>query len=229
MALLPAFGEMMIPVRVRLAVTLAFTAIVAPAAFPVILAALLDGTTFAVIASAEILVGLVLGLALRFMVMALQTAGTIAAQSTSLSQLLGGTIIDPQPAIGFVFVLAGLALATLLGLHVKIAAMFIMSYDLVQPGVGLPASDLSQWGVAIAAGAFRLAFLLAAPFVIASLVYNLALGVINRAMPQLMVAFVGAPAITFGALLLLALAAPLILTVWTQALDVRLTDPFGLP
>ncbi|MFC3118840.1 flagellar biosynthetic protein FliR [Jhaorihella thermophila] len=39
----------------------------------------------------------------------------------------------------------------------------------------------------------RLPFSLSAPFVIASLLYNLTLGAINRAMPQLMVTLVGAP------------------------------------
>ena len=72
---------------------------------------------------------------------------------------------------------------------------------------------------------FRFGLILAAPFVAVSLLYNLALGVINRAMPQLMVAFVGAPAITFAALLLLALTAPLILSVWVEAFQSRLSHP----
>ena len=75
--------------------------------------------------------------------------------------------------------------------------------------------------------AFALAFTLAAPFVITSLVYNLALGVINRAMPQLMVAFVGAPVITFGAVFLLFLSAPLILSVWNAEFLAFLANPVG--
>ncbi|MEM8699663.1 MAG: flagellar biosynthetic protein FliR, partial [Pseudomonadota bacterium] len=55
------------------------------------------------------------------------------------------------------------------------------------------------------------------------------LGAINRAMPQLMVAFVGAPAITAGGLALLALAAPLILTLWLDRLDQALAFPLGAP
>ena len=70
-----------------------------------------------------------------------------------------------------------------------------------------------------------LAFGLAMPFVIASLIYNLALGVINRAMPQLMVAFVGAPAITFAGLFLLFAGAPLILSVWSDALFAFMMNP----
>ena len=78
---------------------------------------------------------------------------------------------------------------------------------------------MSGWGLARIAEAFSLAFLLAAPFVIASFIYNLALGVINRAMPQLMVAFVGAPAITWGGLALLLVTAPVLLGVWVDRLN----------
>jgi len=70
-----------------------------------------------------------------------------------------------------------------------------------------------------------LAFLIAAPFVMASAIYNMALGVINRAMPQLMVAFVGAPVITFGGLFLLFVCAPLMLTTWADALEAFLVNP----
>jgi len=60
-----------------------------------------------------------------------------------------------------------------------------------------------------------------------SVLYNLALGVINKAMPQLMVAFVGAPVITLGAILLLFLAAPTMLGVWLSSLDHFMANPFG--
>jgi flagellar biosynthesis protein FliR len=84
---------------------------------------------------------------------------------------------------------------------------------------------LAQWGVGRVAHAFALAFVLAAPFVIGSCIYNLALGAINRAMPQLMVAFIGSPAITWGGLVLLMLAAPVMITVWLGAFQTYLTDP----
>jgi flagellar biosynthetic protein FliR len=77
------------------------------------------------------------------------------------------------------------------------------------------------------ARAFALAFSLAAPFVVASFLYNLALGAINRAMPQLMVAFVGAPVITAGGLVLLALALPALLGVWLAAFDEFLARPMA--
>ena len=63
-------------------------------------------------------------------------------------------------------------------------------------------------------------------FVIAALIYNVALGVINRAMPQLMVAMIGAPALTAGGLILLMLAAPAILSAWVRHLGGVLQMPF---
>lgn len=224
-SLLPAFGERSIPTRVKLGISVAFTLIILPATpAPIPSPGLLPMVRLIV---TEILVGVALGLGLRLFVLALQTAGSIAAQATSLSQILGGAAADPVPAMGYMLTLAGLTLAVLLGLHVHVAQFLILSYTLFPMGVAPAASDLSEWGVQRIARSFSLAFSLAMPFVIASLIYNLALGVINRAMPQLMVAFVGAPAITFAGLFLLFAGTPLILSVWADVLFSFIVNPVG--
>lgn len=227
MALLPAFGEQVIPLRVRLALALAFTLIVTPAVAPM-LAPLTDSAAgFLRALATETLAGLVLGIALRLLVIALQVAGTMAAQATSLAQFFGGAGADPQPAISQILMLAGLSLALMAGLHVRLAELLILSYRLLPAGQFPAPHVLAGWGVAHVAHVFALAFSLAAPFVIGALVYNMALGAINRAMPQLMVAFVGAPALTAGGLILLALVAPAALAVWHEAFAEFFQNPFG--
>ena len=223
LSLMPAFGEQSVPARVRLVVALSFTAIVTPAVAP----ALTPGPTAPAIA-AEVVAGLLIGIGLRLMVIALQIAGTIAAQAASLTQVFGGLSAEPQPAMGNLFVMAGLALAVMAGLHVKAAELLILSYDLLPPGRLPGPSDIADWGLDRVARAFALGFSLSAPFVIASVLYNAALGVINKAMPQLMVSFVGAPALTLGGLVLLAMTTPLLLGVWTEALSDQLADPFSV-
>ena len=213
---LPAFGERTIPPRVRLAMAIAFTAVVAPAVPTSPEPA--DPMAFAGIALIESTIGIVLGFGLRLFILALQTAGTIAAQSTSLSQILGAANVDPAPAMGHLLIIGGFALAVMTGLHVRAAEFLILSYDLFPTGLRPGAQAVSAWGLSRIAEAFSLAFLLAAPFVIAAFIYNLALGVINRAMPQLMVAFVGAPAITWGGMALLLVTAPVLLGVWVREL-----------
>ncbi|WP_444667635.1 flagellar biosynthetic protein FliR [Cereibacter changlensis] len=220
MSLLPAFGEQSVPQRIRLVLALGFTLIVAPAVTaPPPAQGLLP-------LAAEVLVGLSLGIGLRLFVIALQVAGAMAAQASSLSQLFAGAAPEPQPAIGNLLISAGLALAVIAGLHVRVAELLILSYDMLPLGVLPGTADLADWGLHQVTRAFSLAFSLAAPFVAASLIFNIALGVINRAMPQLMVAFVGAPALTLGGLALLAVVTPLGLAIWIEALNSFLAAPF---
>ena len=154
-------------------------------------------------------------------------AGSIAAQSTSLSQILGSAGVEPLPAIGHVITMAGMTLALTMGLHVSVVHYLIGSYVLFPVGHFPEVEVITKSGVDQIAWGFRIAFSLAAPFYILSLLYNLTLGVINRAMPQLMVAFVGAPVITAAGVILLFLAAPTMLTVWMASLDQYLANPFG--
>lgn len=224
-SLLPAFGEQSVPTRIKLVIAIAFTLIVAPAIvqdMPPI-----TPSAVGLLVLTEILSGLLIGLGLRLFILALQTAGAIAAQSTSLSQILGGAATEPLPAMGYILTVGALALAVISGLHIKAAQFLIHSYTLLPVGYFASGSEVADWGVAQVSHAFGLAFLLAAPFVLMSVLYNLALGVINKAMPQLMVAFVGAPVITLGGLFILFLAAPTILSVWLAGLDGYMADPFG--
>lgn len=228
-AVLPAFGEQTLPLRVKLAAAFAFTLVVAPA-LPVEFQQ--NATELKILLPfflTEPIIGLALGLGFRLFVMALQSAGVIAAQALSLSQILGGAGVDPMPALGQVLVIAGLALAVMAGLHVQAARAMILTYEVFSAGQFPRPGDLSAWGVAMTARSFSLAFTLAAPFVVVSLLYNLTLGVINRAMPQLMVAFVGAPVITLGGLVLLMLLAPFMLSVWVEALASFAISPFLYP
>jgi len=228
MSLFPGFGERSVPARVKLVLALVFTVAITPAAAARLehLAAALPGSFFW-LALTETAAGLVLGIGVRLFLLGLQTAGAIAAQATSLSQILGNAGVTPLPAIGQLLVVAGLALAMMMGLHVRVAEMLILSYGPLPAGQLPDPASVSEWGTAQVAGAFALAFSLAAPFVLVSVLYNLTLGIINRAMPQLMVVFVGAPVITAAGLVLLALLAPVMLSAWMAALQGFVIAPFG--
>lgn len=230
MSLLPGFGEMSLPPRIKLMAAFAFALIVWPAVIPMV--ALVDPTPaqLGLTLLAETVAGLLLGLSVRLMLFALQTAGSIAGQSTSLAQMFGDSITaDMQPAFAHLLTLGGIVLAFALGLPAYAAAAMIESYQVIPFGTFPLGGDVAEWGLSRVATGFTVAVGLAAPFLVASFAYNVALGAINRAMPQLMVALVGAPAITGGALALMALAAPVILTVWGQQLLRVLTDPMLAP
>lgn len=225
MLLLPAFGEQVVPQRVKLVLALSFTMIVAPAVRPML--PLTDPFPTEMFLT-EVIAGLLLGFGIRLFIFVLQIAGAIAAQATTLSQMFGGIGPEPQPVIGNILIIAGLAAAVSAGLHTRVAELLIFSYTPLPAGAFPLASDVAQLGMAQISRAFSLAFSLAAPFVIASILYNVALGFINRAMPQLAVSFVGAPALTLGGLALLALSAPVVISFWLGLLNAHLANPLGL-
>ena len=93
--LLPGFGERVIPARVRLGVAVAFAMVVWPMLAPALLATD-PARPLLLMLIVEASIGVMLGLAVRLMVLALQLAGSIAAQSTALAQIFGPGVA-PEP------------------------------------------------------------------------------------------------------------------------------------
>jgi flagellar biosynthetic protein FliR len=223
--LAPGFGEQFLPARIRLVTAVLLTVLVVPLTPEITLDTLGVSQLFSIF-FIEMAIGLLLGIGVRAFVFALHIAGSIAAQATSLAQLAGSNVTEPAPAVGQVLVISGLALAMIMRLPEHLVVYLVKSY-VIFPFGALPLTEgVVPWGIRGLASAFSLGFQLAAPFVAISLLYNLTLGVINRAMPQLMVVFIGAPAITASSLILLALLASVMTMVWWQAFEAYLMAPF---
>jgi flagellar biosynthetic protein FliR len=226
LALIPGFGERTISIRVRIVIAFALSVTILPLVHTQ-LPGLKTGF-LPILFATETIIGLAVGVFFRLFLFVLQIAGTLAAQATSLSQIFGGgNTPEPLPAFGNLMVVAGMALAMASGLHVKTVLALADTYTVLPAGHFPATADLTDWGVSGISRAFARAFSLVAPFLILSVIYNVALGAINRAMPQLMVAFIGAPAITLGGLALLAASLPVILPLWLAWFDAGLSNPFG--
>jgi len=226
--LLPAFGEQAVPARIKLVASLCLTAL--------FIAATPDteiydkvSIEFPMILVVESINGLIIGFSLRTLIFILQTCGAIAAQSASLAHSFGaGVGIDPQPAFSTLFVVGGLALLSLTGWHVNVVYFFRTTLSVLAFGSWPNAALISELGVDFVASSFRLGFSLATPFVAVSLIYNLGIGFVNKAMPQLMVAMVGAPAASFLGLTMLVVASPIILGFWKDEILSNLLSLSGL-
>ena len=211
---MPGLGDTQVSMRIRLVAAFMITWMVVP---PVLSQYAVDTSTPASMVYAflaEGFSGFVIGFGFRVMIYVLQIAGTIIAQAMSLSQLLGSTTEEPNTTISSILIIAGTALAVTMDLHIEAIRVLISSYDTFALGRFTDTEMAAYWSLHRCADAFRLALALALPFVILNFIYNVMLGAISRAMPQLMVAFVGIPAITGAGLLLFFLCAVTILTVW---------------
>lgn len=225
--LFPGTGESSVPVRYKLLISLVFTLFLTPMLISSLEPSLMSSRHLVWLILTETCTGVVIGVAVRFFLLALQTAGSIAAQATSLAMIFGNAGVTPMPAIGHLLMIGGIALAMIVGLHVKLAETIVITYDLFPVSHFPTPSDVTDWGIRQVAATFALAFTLAAPFLIVSMLYNVTLGVINRAMPQMMVVFIGAPVITGAGMALLLFLSPEILTLWVNAMEKFMINPFG--
>ena len=215
--LLPGIGETVIPQRIRLGIAFLMTWILVPLILPgTSLPNMTLPTGFLLIVK-EGFYGFVLGLAFRLMVFTLQILGNIISQALSISQVLGeGIATEPNTTISTLLMMAGTTLLVTMDLHVEAIGIFYRSYEVFPIGTSPKLDNIAYWMTQKAVGTISFAVTLALPFIILNFVYNLMLGFLNRAMPQLMVSFVGLPAITGAGLFLMVIATGSILVFWAQ-------------
>lgn len=226
--LTPGLGERAVPVRVRLAAAIAITIVITPMVLSPGMTAPTASAAIAALYAAEALCGLLIGFALRLLVFILQIAGAITAQHLSLSQLFGPTVgFDSESPFAAILVMAGVALAASTGLHFYLVNALVDIYQTLPFGQFPGAESTGEWSSQRVGQALMKALALSSPFVILGFLYSLALAASSRAMPQLMAAFVGAPAITLAGLALFAATAPILLFDWLAGVQRVLFDIFA--
>lgn len=205
--MLPGLGEMSIPVRMRLTVALALTAILVPLHRTDYVLDLRDYGPVLVMLAQELLVGAILGLTARLAISALQVAGSVIAQQLGLGFV---TAVDPTQGqqnviVGNFLTMLGITLIFATDLHYLVIAALNDSYRLFRPGEFVLAGDIAALVTKVVASSFRIGIQISAPFIVFGLLFNLGLGILARLMPQMQVFFVGLPlSILLGFLILLA-------------------------
>lgn len=228
LSMLPGFGEMAVPLRARLAaalaVALALSAVVGglPAGPPTAPSDILRHVF------GEFAAGMVIGVAARILFASLQIAGQLIAQTAGLSNIfaLPGTGFEAGSVVGGYLMIGGLVLIFVSDLHHAMIGALYESYRLM-PAATVPAlADLAKLTTEAVSTAFRLAAQFSAPFLVLGFVYNVGLGLINRAMPQFAVFFIALPVSILGGLVLLAITLTAVLTGFLAAFGTQLA-PFG--
>jgi flagellar biosynthetic protein FliR len=199
----PVFGARLVPARVRLALSVAATVVLAPLVPVTQPFDLSLGSGFTV--AQEVLIGVAMGFCLQMIFDALIIAGQTIAMSMGLGL---ATMVDPQrgisvPVISQFFVILGLLIFLSLGGHLATVRLIADSFEILPLGEPLSTAGVwtvATWGSQMFAGALRIAL----PAATALLIANIAFGVMSRAAPTLNLFAVGLPAgLLIGFLLLL--------------------------
>lgn len=215
---MPAVGETSIPVRIKVALAGLLSLFLLPVVGPGIPPMPQSILVLAGLILLEIGIGLFVAFMVRLMTSALHVAGTIIAFQSGLAAAQG---FDPlqggQTAlVGRFLTLFGVVLIFTLDLHLLIVRAMVHSYTLFPAGEIPFIGDVAASITEIVAGSFAMGLTLSAPFLVYGVVFNVALGLLARLMPQLPVFFVAMPANIFLSLIILMVILSAILMTFAN-------------
>lgn len=193
LAMLPGFGSQRFPVRIRILVALALSLAVSPLVIGQAEQALsgLDEASRAKLMAGEVIVGTGLGLMARLYMLGLQFSATLITNVIGLAATPGAPIDDTEllpPLVNLMTLTATTIIFAANLHHLMLRAMFD-SY--VAVGIGSPIDPgwyLDQI-IAKLSLTWSMGLRLAAPFVVFSVIVNLAIGFANKFTPQISIYF----------------------------------------
>ena len=221
MTFMPVIGGLAIPARIRAMIVIGLAAAVTPLV-DVSVAAPTSAAGVALALANELLLGVLLGLILRFVFLGLELGGLMIAQQSGLAF---GQIADPtsgveQSLLGAFYVqLAGVVFLIIGGHRVVLAVALdtFATVPLLGDG-GLFADGVGTLVTALTTGT-SIAIRIAAPVMLTLFLINVALGFIGRTVPQLNIVTIGFPIKGLLALMLMAVSLPMGIEAFTTALS----------
>lgn len=200
---LPILGSKTLPALFRIGLAVAFALFLTP-----IVNVRAGENDIPILVFREIVLGMTLGLAVRFVFLGVEIAGQMISDSMGFSI---ATIFNPEMGQSTEISRLMTVFATLLFLvtdaHHDLIAIFVRSYDLVPAG-SVDVNALVREGVALIGRTFVIALKLGAPVVVGIISTNLLLGFVYKATPQINIFFISLPLYIGIGFLLLFLAVP---------------------
>lgn len=192
---LPGFGELTIPVRVRLTLALTLSFVLFPLVVDLIPTMPSNPFGLAAFIGGEILIGIVIGAIARLVVATLQVAGTIIAFNSGLgsAQLFDPTVGQQGAITGAFLATVGVTLLFVTNMHHLMLFALVDSYQLFEPGGGFPIGDVSDIAAQVVARSFRMGLQIAMPVVVVGVLIYISMGLMARLMPQIQVFFIALP------------------------------------
>jgi flagellar biosynthetic protein FliR len=229
-AVIPIFGDRPVLLRVRAGLSLLVAFLVFPSVDPApVRLAAENGVVLAVSMAAEVLVGVILGFAVRCVFAGIQYAGEIVGLQMGLSV---ASVIDPvtssQESIvaEFQYLMALVIFLVADGHHALFLAVS-ESFRVIPLGAvhfpGTLVQVIFEW----TRGVFVIAVKIGAPVMAVLIFTNVALGIVARTVPQINVFLMGFPLQIAAGLLFLGLSVPMFVAV-AQKLYTHLNGELGV-
>jgi flagellar biosynthesis protein FliR len=206
---LPGFGSARVPPQIRLFVALGLAMAVLPVLWDVIYPKASSPTgTYVGLILTETLIGVMYGLIARLYTLGLQFAGTVLTMSIGFSAPGGHDILEDsqENQLTNLLTLCGLLLLFMMDFHHMVFRALVESYDATPVGAIIDPQKMLITLTDTLRASTMIMLRLASPFLIYGLMFNVAIGLINKLSPQIPVYFISTPFLVAGGLFLLYLS-----------------------
>jgi flagellar biosynthetic protein FliR len=224
--LLPGVGEAEVPGMIRAGFALALTVLFLPIAGSGLDVPLGGPIATVGMLGCEVITGLWMGWLVRVAMQVPAMAGQLMAASSGMSNVLQPDAENgPQSAaLAHALALAAPVVVFASGLHAIPLRAIAASYEVIPAGHLMPVFESAEHAIGVAGRAFAAALQLGGPFVLAGLLWQVALGLLSRLVPQLQVYFAAMPGQIAGGLLLFAAIGSGVLVVWQDGMHSELLN-----
>ena len=217
----PIFSNEVIPVQIRLAISLFF----AFTLFPILRDQLphinLDFLSFVILVLIETVTGLIIGFMIHMIFLGMQIAGELMGYDLGLNV---ATMYDPEtgnnPVMGRFFYYTSILIFLFLNGHHFIVESIKISYESIPISGFVISNDFIEKAVKITSTIFIVAIKIAAPVIISLFLTNIALGIMARVVPQMNIFIVGFPLKIGIGLLVITAMIPFAFVIFKKLLNI---------
>jgi flagellar biosynthetic protein FliR len=217
---MPGFSTARVPVVFRLFIALTISLAMTPLMWPDIYPKVVGSTPdYVRLITLETLTGVVLGMITRFFALGLQFLGTIITMLVGLSGAPAPDILEDtgESQITNLLTFSGLMVLFMLDFHHQVFLAIAQSYKLLPPGAGFDSQKALISLTDTLSATFYVMLRLASPFIMFNVLFNLAIGFINKLAPIVPVYFISTPYMVLGGLILFYLGVASMLSLFGDA------------
>src|SRR3546814_226500 len=187
--MLPGIGDSYVLPRFRLLLALMVSTLIRPALMPELPPVPTSPLVLGTLVAGEAVVGFFLGLIGRFLLAALDIAGTIISFQVSLSNafVFNPAMTTQGTLVGTFLTVLGIVLIFVTDLHHLMLMAVADSYRVFPPGAAPQIGDMADTLTQLIGRSFRIGLEISAPFIVVGLIFYLGLGLLNRLMPQMQI------------------------------------------
>jgi flagellar biosynthetic protein FliR len=227
--MLPGMGENYVSVRFRGTASLTISFVLMEPLLSILPPPPADVAHLVGLMGYEILVGLYFGSMIRLIMSALETIGFIIAMQTGLSNavILNPALATQSPLPSAFLSIVGLTLVFVTGLDHYLLRSMVATYDLFPPGSPVPVGDMLENFAHSMSRSFRVGIEMASPFMIIGILMYVALGLMQRLMPQVQLFLIMMPVQIWGGMFMLSVTITAIMGLWLRYFDQDVVTIFG--